>query len=125
MKNIKIYKEKVEIELKYLSGKQDIKKGIFAGGVQTPQYLDEIIIDISEAEKFDEVLEDFVENGNLKVDISGSSRALEELGIYLIALSKYKTFDPDYHDHFENFNNSNGEKVIEVSFRKQKEFKHE
>jgi|CZCB01.1.fsa_nt_gi hypothetical protein len=112
--------EKIEIELNYFVGKQDTKNGIFVGGVKNPKYLDELEINIFEDEIFNEELDSFVKNGKIQVSLSGSSRSLEELGKYLIALSRYNTEDPDYHDHFDNIKNSEGSEMVNLIVKKRK-----
>lgn len=118
MAKLKKVSEVIELNLNYYIGKQDELKGIYNGKIEEPNYLDELAVDVFEDEIFDEESDDFVKTGKLQVSLSGSNRALEELGKFLIALSRYKTKDPSYHQHFDNINNSEGEEIINLIFRK-------
>ena len=111
-------KEKVEITLEYYPSDFDEKAGIYYGGVEEPRYIDELLFDICEDEEFDEEKDDFVKSGKFQLVISGRDKALEELGKYLIAFSRYKTKDPDFHDHFDDIKNSNNEDAVNLIVRK-------
>ena len=47
-------------------------------------------------------------DGRPQVHLAGSPRALEALGLYLIALARLATEDPDPHEHFEDVQNGDG-----------------
>lgn len=111
---LKKINREVTIKLKYFSGIDDPQKGIYEGGVCEPEHLDELIIDIENEEIFDMDSDSFIQSGNKNLHISGSRRALKEFGTYLIALSNYKTNDPDYHDHFDAVSNSNGKDLVNM-----------
>ena len=101
-------KEVESIELVYFAGKSNPEKGHFAGGVEEPKHLDELAILIDQDEALDLNTDEMRLTGALQVELSGSRRALFEFGRYLIALSKYDTADPEYHDHFDQLQNVNG-----------------
>lgn len=94
-------KENINVTLTYVIGKIKSEKGIYEGGVEEPKYIDEIVVWAENREEFDDQKSEFREIQGHQVNLSGSKRALYELGRYLIALSKFKTSIPDYHDHFD------------------------
>ncbi|WP_089611607.1 hypothetical protein [Dehalobacterium formicoaceticum] len=110
--------ETIEVDLNYFIGKQDELKGIFNGGVKEPLFTDELKIDVSEDEIFDETKDDFVKNGKINISIAGTDNALYELGKFLIAISRYETLDKEYHEHLDNIRNSNQQHVINLTIRK-------
>lgn len=106
----------MEIQLEYLVGKSNPNKGVYEGGVCEPRYLNELMIDIQNEEIFDFEKDAFIELENRIIHFSGSRRAFKELGRYLIALSKYETEDPDYHDHFDEVGSINSESKNKIVF---------
>lgn len=46
--------------------------------------------------------------GTPQIHLAGTSRALEALGRYLIALARLQSHDPDLHEHFEDVQNDDG-----------------
>lgn len=118
MKKLKKHTEIIEIPLVYYTGEDNPDKGIFVGKVEQPKYLDELIMDIGEDEYFDEQQDAFIANGKIQLVISGSNRALAELGKYLINISRYPTQDPDYHDHFEYILDSQKKDYVHLIVKK-------
>lgn len=115
---MKVVKRKIDITLEYLDGKQDTEKKIFSGGVKKGDEINNLTIDVCEDEVYDEDIDDFIKSGKLQVIISGNDMCLEEFGKYLIALARYNTNDPHYHDHFDDIKTSEG-RSIAVIIRKQ------
>ena len=93
---------------------------VFYGGVKEPKYQKELIFDIEDDEDFDFQLDKWVKNGKRNLYITGSNRALKQLGVYLINLSMYKTTDPDYHDHIDDILDSQGKEKTNVIFCKRR-----
>lgn len=118
MKKIIEVSEKIEIVLNFLVPLKNTSHNTFVGGVKKPNYIDELNIEVCEEESFDDNIEDFRKNGKMQVILGGSNRSLEELGKYLIAVSKYKTDDASYHDHFDDIKNFNDEARINLIVRK-------
>lgn len=123
MENRKLITKNIELALNYRPEDEESEgykqNKVFRGGVKKPEYMQELSIDVYEDEIFDQKLDDFIETGKMHITLSGSDRALEELGKYLIALSRYITKDPSYHDHFDNVRNSNQEEAVNMIIRKQ------
>jgi len=57
----------------------------------------------------------------LQVRLSGTARALEEFGKYLIALARLETGNPTPHDHFEDVKNEYGGMIHLIAERVQPE----
>lgn len=112
-------KERIELELEYYEDRSRPSEHIFVGGIPDPRYLSELAVWVRPREVFDEDLDDLVEVPGFQVQLTGSRRALFELGRYFVALSRLKTSDPDYHDHVdaEALARVDGEKPCELIFR--------
>ncbi len=94
--------ETIELKLNYFRNRSDPSRKSFSGGVKDPQHLDRLAVWVDEDIDYDWNSEQFVPNDGYQVHISGTRSALFELGRYLVALSKYETEDPMYHDHFDD-----------------------
>ncbi len=118
MKN-KFLEKQVTLILKYMQSKSDFQKNHFVGGVEAPQYLDELAIDIYDDMEFDMNTETFINNGKLVLELSGSNNSLYEFGKYLINVALYETDDPDFHEHFDGLLDSERNARINLIVRKQ------
>lgn len=118
----KLITEIIKIELNYIAENTESEgykeNKVFCGGIKRPEYMNELYIDFSEDEIFDQKQNDFVKTGKLQLTLGGSDRSLEELGKYLIALSRYATKDLDYHDHFDNLKDSQLENAVNLTIKK-------
>jgi hypothetical protein len=106
--------EKFETTLEYLVGREDPENGVFEGGVVDPKFTNEILIWVEAKQAFDPEVDDFASSPGHQINIGGSSRALCELGRYLIALSRLKTADKDYHDHLDGVAAPQGKEVCDL-----------
>ncbi len=98
--------EKVTIELQFHTGRDEPERGIYRNHAVTPAYGDELLIEIHELDKPDEVLA-----GNpyqRQVHLVGTAAGLEALGTYLIALARLKTADPEPHGHLDDVRAADG-----------------
>lgn len=114
-------KETKEISLKitYFKSKVDKENGIYYGGVIEPKYIDELTVDIDDDYDFDIETEEFTKNGMFSVEISGTKRALKEMGKFLINIAMYKTEDEDYHEHIDQLKDSEGNPTANIIIRRQ------
>ncbi len=117
MKSKKETKE-ITLKLNYIKSEVDKENGIFIGGVEEPKYLEELFVDIADDYDFDIETEEFNKNGMYAIDITGSKRALKELGKFLINMAMYKTEDEDYHEHIDDIHNSEGDSIANITIRK-------
>lgn len=111
---LRLSKKEIQLTLEFLEGKQDVEKGTFNGGVREPKFLDELMIDVKEGERYDFDLDEDVPTGKYEIQLEGSARAFRELGKYLIAITEYQTQDPRYHDHFDDLLNSDAEEFVDL-----------
>ncbi|OZM58464.1 hypothetical protein CIB95_02535 [Lottiidibacillus patelloidae] len=111
MKN-KVQK-KVTLTLEYFKNKVSKDKTVFSGGVVEPE-ISGLMIDVREGMHFDLESEQLVRNGKHELHIYGGRKDMMEFGKYLIALANYETEDPNYHDHFDNIKNFDGEDSVDI-----------
>ena len=50
--------------------------------------------------------------------ISGTSRALKELGKFLINMAMLETEDDDYHEHIDKIKDNTGKEMVNLTVRK-------
>lgn len=112
-------KKVIKLNLYYTDSKYDVDSGVAVGKVADPKYLKELILHVEEDYAFNMEDEIFEKTGRYVVEISGSNRALKQLGAYLINLATYKTKDPDYHDHFDGINGYDDKELTNLIIRKQ------
>lgn len=117
MKSRKQTKE-VTLKLNYYKSQIDKEAGIYLGGVAEPEYIDELEVNVCDDYEFDAESEEFKKNGLYAVEISGSNRALKELGKLLINIAMFKTQDEDYHEHLETVKNNKGQPAVNITIRK-------
>lgn len=110
--------KEITLKLGYYPSKSDKENGIYSGGVCEPKYVDELKMNISEDYEFDMDNEEFKKNGMYALEISGSERALEEFGKFLINVAMFQTDDEDYHEHIDNLLNNNGDAAVNLTIRK-------
>jgi hypothetical protein len=110
-------RKQIEVELEYLAGRDEPKRGIFRSGVADPKFMDELWLDVGDDQVYDEATDNLVSNGKLQINLGGSRRALASLGKYLLALSEFQTEDPAYHDHFDDICDSTGRIAVHLILR--------
>ena len=106
--------KKIEVDVSYFIGRQDPQRGIFEGGVPDPPYLDELILDLSIDEVYDEAADDFVPSGRTQVNVRGTRRSYAAFARFLLALCELRSADPDYHSHLEDVRNAAGESAVHM-----------
>lgn len=97
----------VQLTLSYYTGVDDPVRGIFATRPVDPEYTSELQIGVyvdDESSGFPTELNE----KRLQVQLAGTSKALEALGTYLIALARLESPDPDPHEHFEDVADERG-----------------
>lgn len=117
MKSKKETKE-ITLKLNYFRSKADKEKGVFYGGVTEPKYTDELTIDINDDYDFDIDTEEFNKNGMFSLEISGTKRALKEMGRFLINIALYETDDEDYHEHIDQLRDSEGNPKVNMVIKR-------
>lgn len=117
MKSHKKTKE-IKLTLNYFKSNIDKENGIYYGGVVEPKYMNELTIDINDDYDFDIDKEEFCKNGLYSIEISGTKRALKELGKFLVNMAMFKTKDEDYHEHIDQLYNSIGEPIANITIKK-------
>jgi hypothetical protein len=96
----KMLRHPVEIELSYYTGGDDPERGIFTTRPVDPEHTGELRM----AVYTDDDTIGFppeLEGKPLQIEFSGSARALDAFGTYLIALARLNSPDSDPHEHFE------------------------
>lgn len=117
MNNSKKTKE-IKLKLHYMKSKADKENGIYYGGVSSPKHTEELIVDINDDYNFNTETDEFIKNGMFSVEISGTKRALKELGKFLINMAMFETEDHAYHEHIDQLKNSSGEPTANLIVRK-------
>lgn len=92
-----VVEQTVTLTLAYHTGVDDPARGIFTTRPVDPDFTD----------GFPSALD----GKPLQVQLTGSARALEAFGTYLIALGRLDSSDPDPHEHFEDIADERGGKV--------------
>jgi hypothetical protein len=92
------------VTLSYVAGEEDPERGIFGRRPLDPEFTDELGVAVYPDDGTTGVPE-FLRSTPLQVQLSGTPRALEALGTYLIALARLETADPNPHEHFEDVRN--------------------
>jgi hypothetical protein len=111
---MKLRRKNVTVEVAYFVGKEDPKRGIFRGGPQMSPFLNELIIDSSVDEVYDESSDTLKPSGKMQLNLYGTKRAYMALAQYLLSLCELETADPDYHDHWDDIRNSDGKESIHL-----------
>jgi len=99
-----IVEKRATVTLAYVAGEEDAERGIYGRRPLDPELTDEIGVAVYPDDGTTGV-PDFLRSTPLQVQLSGTPRALEALGTYLIALARLETADPDPHEHFEDVRN--------------------
>lgn len=110
--------KEVTLKLHYYKSKVDKEAGVYLGGVVDPKYIDELEFNIDDDYEFDMESEEFKKNGMYALEISGSNRALKELGKFLINIAMFKTEDDEYHEHIETIKSGKGQPSVNITVRK-------
>lgn len=114
-------KEKeITLKLRYTPSKIDKEKRLYIGGVEAPRYQKELSLSIKDDYDFDIDTEEFIKNGKYAIELAGSSRALKELGKFLINMAMLKTEDENYHEHIDNLMSEDGTPIANLVVRKMK-----
>ena len=98
--------ERAIIELRYDTGVDLPERGIYRNQAIEPDTGSELLIDVHMLDEADDTLP-----GNpyqRQVHLVGTAAGLEALGVYLIALARLKTADPEPHGHFDDVRTSEG-----------------
>lgn len=101
--------ETMTIRLSYIDGIDEPKKNVFRSAVADPAYANELLLWVERQEEVDSE-----ETHSQQVNLCGTRRALHELGCYLVALSRFKTEDVGYHDHFDELSAPKGKSTCEL-----------
>lgn len=117
MKSKKETKE-ITLKLDYFKSKVDKENGVYYGGVVEPKYMHELTMDIEDDYDFDIETEEFKKNGMFSVEISGTRRALKEMGKFLINMAIFRTEDEDYHEHIDKLQDRSGNPIANITIRK-------
>lgn len=115
---LKIETKEITLKLKYVKSVVDKENGVYYGGVEEPKYLDELVVDVDDDYDFDVETEEFIKNGMFKIEISGTKRALKEMGKFLINMSMFQTEDEDYHEHIDQLQNNEGKPIANMTIKK-------
>ena len=113
--------KKVTLELNYTQEVVNAQKNIYKGGVEHPQNMDELCINVYENYRFNDLTDEFETDNQYNIEIQGSDKSLYELGKFLINVALYKTTDPDFHVHIDGITNSEGEEKFNLKIRKHRE----
>jgi hypothetical protein len=97
--------DRVTIELRYSLGSGEAERGIFRNTAIEPDHSDELSVAIRRIADGN-ALADNPEQ--LQVHLIGTSRALESLGCYLIALARLSTTDPEPYGSLDDVRNVDG-----------------
>ena len=111
--------KEITMKLQYYPSKVDKKNGIYMGGVVFPKFINELAIDVYDDYDFDIENEEFIKNGLLAIEISGTNRALKEFGKFLVNIAVFNTQDEDYHEHIDNIYDSDGKPFVNLTVKKQ------
>ena len=111
-------KKIISVELFFEREKVNKKRNIYQGGVEKPDYINELQVEIYEDYDFNDQNDEFEFNGKHNIQISGTSKSLYELGRYLINIAEYETMDKDFHTHLDGVCNSKEEKKYNIIVRK-------
>lgn len=111
--------KEITMKLQYYPSKVDRKNGIYMGGVASPKFLNELAIDVCDDYDYDIENDEFIKNGLLSIEISGTNRALKEFGKFLVNIATFNTKDEDYHEHIDNINDSDGKPYVNLTVKKQ------
>ena len=102
MKKSDIIIKQVPLFLEWYESSYDKENGVYYGGVALPKYTDELCIDIYDDYLFNFKKDDFEKTGRHVLDIGGSSRAMRELGKFLVNSAMYKCKSNNYYEIIEN-----------------------
>ena len=98
----------VHLPLDYRVGRDEPARGIYRNSVEPPNHTAELIVKITPAAETFPSTEDSDLDLRTQVHIVGSSRALEELGRYLVALARLETADPEPYGSLDHIQDGNG-----------------
>ena len=99
-----VVEKSATVTLAYVDGEEDAARGIFGRRPLDPEFTDEIGVAVYPDDE-STAITGLLRSTPLQVQLSGSPRALEALGTYLIALARLETADPNPHEHFEDVRN--------------------
>lgn len=117
MSEVKVIVKSIQLQLEYYPPRAGTERGVFSGGVVPPSHTDELAIWANPRQVYDAERDAFENVEGSQIEITGTRRALYELGRYLIALSDHETDDPDYHDHIEDLAQVTDEPACELIIR--------
>lgn len=111
--------KEITMKLQYYPSKVDKENGIYMGGVVCPKFINELTIDVYDDYDFDTGNDEFIKNGLISIEISGTNRALKEFGKFLVNMATFNTKDEDYHEHIDNIYDSDGKTLVNLTVKKQ------
>jgi hypothetical protein len=97
----------VTVTLSYYGGDDDPASGVFARRPVEPPFSHELSFGVyldDDSIGTPESLRD----QPLQIQLSGTARALEAFGTYLLAMGALNSEDPDVHEHFDDIPNDGG-----------------
>jgi hypothetical protein len=98
-----------QVLLQYWRGKDEPGR-LYQNAPVEPEFTEELIIALRHDDGEGDPRAPLID-GAAQVHLSGTPRALESFGRYLIALARLETADPDPHEHFEEVQNADGGNV--------------
>jgi hypothetical protein len=99
----------IQLPLDYTVGQDDPSRGIYRNSVVPPKHSRELTIVVQRpAELLDGIEDDPELDLRPQVHVVGSSRALEELGRYFIALARLQTADPSPYGSIDDVQDGTG-----------------
>ncbi len=97
--------ENVTVTLRYSGGEDEPERRVFRNHPLLPDLGADLMISVVQ---LDEASDDLANPFQLQVHLVGTSRGLEELGTYLIALARLVSSDPEPYGSFDEIPLSGG-----------------
>lgn len=99
----------VEVPLAYRVGRDEPERGIFRNSAVLPDFADELTVNVTRIP--DHLTTDPDLDATPQVHLTGSPRALEALGLYLLALARLETADPEPYGMIEGVTDGEGSAI--------------
>ncbi len=96
-----VRKEELTVTLQYHDGKDEPERRIFRSSVRAPKHVSELLMWVDREQEFDEAQSSSAAGERMQLNLCGSRRALYEMGCFLLAMSRFESKDPGYHEHFD------------------------
>jgi len=114
---MKKIKNEVVVKYEYFTGNSRAEDGYFEGGVVIPKFKS-LKVWVDDLEEFDDTSDTFVVKGK-QINIAGDAKELYEFGKLFIAMSRYNSDDPDYHEHLDELKKVGDKDYCEMIIRKE------